>query len=231
MLQQHPGAVADDESRRFDAFLEEAARHVETVEDLERAGVHAGGAGGVRALGLTVDERDVHALEQQGCGQGQSGGAGAHDEYVGVVHGWSSFSEFCQRVLVFPWCDADAAKVNTCWPTLVGMGRKADQTKAVILAAARERFAEIGLRGHDHPGDRGRREHRPVDGDAVLRQQGPVVRRGRRVRPAVPGSVRGGPRRAGPSAGLALPLPLGGRRGARRAAALQLRRMPKRRNG
>jgi AcrR family transcriptional regulator len=35
-------------------------------------------------------------------------------------------------------------KVNTCWPTLVGMGRKADQTKAVILAAARERFAESG---------------------------------------------------------------------------------------
>jgi AcrR family transcriptional regulator len=38
----------------------------------------------------------------------------------------------------------DPRKVNTCWPTLVGMGRKADQTKAVILAAARERFAESG---------------------------------------------------------------------------------------
>jgi AcrR family transcriptional regulator len=37
-----------------------------------------------------------------------------------------------------------ARKVNTCWPTLVGMGMKADQTKAVILAAARERFAESG---------------------------------------------------------------------------------------
>jgi len=36
------------------------------------------------------------------------------------------------------------AKVNTRWPTLVGMGRKADQTKAAILAAARERFAESG---------------------------------------------------------------------------------------
>jgi len=35
-------------------------------------------------------------------------------------------------------------KVNTRWHTLVGMGRKADQTKAVILAAARERFAESG---------------------------------------------------------------------------------------
>ena len=30
------------------------------------------------------------------------------------------------------------------WPTLVDMGRKADQTKAAILAAARERFAESG---------------------------------------------------------------------------------------
>jgi AcrR family transcriptional regulator len=37
-----------------------------------------------------------------------------------------------------------ARKVNNCWHTLVGMGTKADQTKAVILAAARERFAESG---------------------------------------------------------------------------------------
>src|ERR1700704_5260566 len=35
-------------------------------------------------------------------------------------------------------------KVNSCWPTRVGMGRKADQTKGVILTAARERFAESG---------------------------------------------------------------------------------------
>jgi AcrR family transcriptional regulator len=38
----------------------------------------------------------------------------------------------------------DTRKVNARWPTLVGMGRKADQTKAVILAAARQRFAESG---------------------------------------------------------------------------------------
>jgi AcrR family transcriptional regulator len=38
----------------------------------------------------------------------------------------------------------EAKKVNMRWPTIVGMGRKADQTKAVILAAARERFAESG---------------------------------------------------------------------------------------
>jgi AcrR family transcriptional regulator len=35
-------------------------------------------------------------------------------------------------------------KVNMRWPTLVGMGSKADRTKAVILAAARERFAQSG---------------------------------------------------------------------------------------
>lgn len=38
-------------------------------------------------------------------------------------------------------------KVNVCWLTVLGMGRKADQTKAVILAAARERFAESGYEG------------------------------------------------------------------------------------
>jgi AcrR family transcriptional regulator len=38
-------------------------------------------------------------------------------------------------------------KVNSCWPTLVGMGSKAERTKAVILAAARERFAESGYEG------------------------------------------------------------------------------------
>lgn len=37
-------------------------------------------------------------------------------------------------------------KVNTCWHTLVGM-RKSDRTKATILAAARERFAEAGYEG------------------------------------------------------------------------------------
>src|SRR5213075_1642876 len=35
-------------------------------------------------------------------------------------------------------------KVNSCWHRVLGMGAKADQTKAVILAAARERFAESG---------------------------------------------------------------------------------------
>ena len=35
--------------------------------------------------------------------------------------------------------------VNTCWPTLVGMRRSSTETKALILAAARERFAESGF--------------------------------------------------------------------------------------
>jgi AcrR family transcriptional regulator len=35
--------------------------------------------------------------------------------------------------------------VNTCWPTLVGMRRSSAETKAVILAAAKQRFAESGF--------------------------------------------------------------------------------------
>ena len=35
--------------------------------------------------------------------------------------------------------------VNTCWPTIVGMRRSSEQTKAVILAAAREQFAKSGF--------------------------------------------------------------------------------------
>jgi AcrR family transcriptional regulator len=35
--------------------------------------------------------------------------------------------------------------VNSCWPTLVGMRRSSVETKAVILAAARQRFAESGF--------------------------------------------------------------------------------------
>ena len=36
-------------------------------------------------------------------------------------------------------------KVNTCWPTIVGVRRSSEQTKAVILAAAREQFAKSGF--------------------------------------------------------------------------------------
>jgi AcrR family transcriptional regulator len=35
--------------------------------------------------------------------------------------------------------------VNSCWPTLVGMRRSSVETKGVILAAARQRFAESGF--------------------------------------------------------------------------------------
>lgn len=34
--------------------------------------------------------------------------------------------------------------VNNCWPTIVGMRRSSEDTKAVILAAARENFAKAG---------------------------------------------------------------------------------------
>jgi AcrR family transcriptional regulator len=37
------------------------------------------------------------------------------------------------------------AYVNSCWPTLVGMRRSSEETKAVILAAARERFGASGF--------------------------------------------------------------------------------------
>ena len=39
----------------------------------------------------------------------------------------------------------EIAYVNSCWPTIVGMRRSSAETKAVILAAARERFAESGF--------------------------------------------------------------------------------------
>ena len=39
----------------------------------------------------------------------------------------------------------ESENVNTCWPTLVGMRRSSADTKAVILAAARERFAQSGF--------------------------------------------------------------------------------------
>jgi AcrR family transcriptional regulator len=37
------------------------------------------------------------------------------------------------------------AYVNTCWPTIVGMRRTSQETKAAILAAARERFGAAGF--------------------------------------------------------------------------------------
>jgi AcrR family transcriptional regulator len=40
---------------------------------------------------------------------------------------------------------APATYVNTCWPTVVGMRRTSQDTKAAILAAARERFATAGF--------------------------------------------------------------------------------------
>ena len=39
----------------------------------------------------------------------------------------------------------EMSDVNNCWPTLVGMRRSSAETKAVILAAAKDRFAESGF--------------------------------------------------------------------------------------
>jgi len=39
----------------------------------------------------------------------------------------------------------NVGEVNSCWHTLVGMRRSSAETKAVILAAARERFAQSGF--------------------------------------------------------------------------------------
>jgi AcrR family transcriptional regulator len=38
-----------------------------------------------------------------------------------------------------------ASYVNACWPTIVGMRRTSQETKAAILAAARERFGAEGF--------------------------------------------------------------------------------------
>ena len=40
-----------------------------------------------------------------------------------------------------------APDVNSCWPTVVDMRRSSEQTKAVILAAARARFGLAGFQG------------------------------------------------------------------------------------
>jgi AcrR family transcriptional regulator len=40
---------------------------------------------------------------------------------------------------------APAQYVNSCWPTIVDMRRSSAETKAVILAAARERFGKAGF--------------------------------------------------------------------------------------
>lgn len=42
---------------------------------------------------------------------------------------------------------ASSMEVNSCWHTLVGMRRSSEQTKAAILAAAREQFAAVGFEG------------------------------------------------------------------------------------
>ncbi len=130
-------------------------------------------------------------------GQRQPGRAGSDDEDIGVVCAVHLLLlPTSMPTLVGITMRLDVPYVNSCWHTLVGMRRSSAETKAVILAAARERFAAIGLRAGHHPGDRRGRQHRPVDGDALLRQQGPAVRRRGRLRLAASRSVRRRPRRS-----------------------------------
>jgi len=47
--------------------------------------------------------------------------------------------------LALPILRGLATEVNTCWPTIVDMRRTSQDTKAAILAAARERFGAAGF--------------------------------------------------------------------------------------
>src|ERR1700754_38528 len=51
----------------------------------------------------------------------------------------------CMPTLVGITMRLETSYVNSCWPTLVGMRRSSMETKAVILAAAKERFAQSGF--------------------------------------------------------------------------------------
>jgi AcrR family transcriptional regulator len=50
-----------------------------------------------------------------------------------------------QRLLASPILRLSATYVNSCWPTIVDMRRTSQDTKAAILAAARERFGTAGF--------------------------------------------------------------------------------------
>ena len=50
-----------------------------------------------------------------------------------------------QRLLALPIVRLSATYVNSCWPTIVDMRRTSQDTKAAILAAARERFGAAGF--------------------------------------------------------------------------------------
>jgi AcrR family transcriptional regulator len=50
-----------------------------------------------------------------------------------------------QRLLALPIVRLSATYVNSCWPTIVDMRRTSQDTKAAILAAARERFGTAGF--------------------------------------------------------------------------------------
>ncbi len=133
------------ESRRDQPGLDHSAGHIEVFKHLQGAGVHGCRPGGVLALRQLVNHDRPVPPGDQGGGHGEAGGAGAYHQDVGVVHGWLPSVELVNAC----WHDSSLARsardVNTCWPTIVDMRRSSDQTKAVILAAARERFGAVGF--------------------------------------------------------------------------------------
>ena len=110
--------------------------------------------------------------------------------------------------------------VNSCWPTLVGMRRSSEETKAVILAAARERFAESGF---ERATIRAIAADANIDPSMVMRYFGNKDQLFAAAAdfdlrfPTCPASI---PRSSGPP-GRALHGPMGTRRGADRAAAVE----------
>ena len=179
--------VADAEPRRLNALLDQPPGHVEVFEHLERARIDDSGARRVGACGLPVHHGRRNTLLDQRRGQRESARARSDDEDIGVVHSrllrlyanacWHNYARvaaLCQHLLAY-----------TCWHAEIVSGNQGGDPGRGPAAVRRVR-----VRTSHHPGDRGRREHRSVDGDALLRQQGPVVRRGRRLRSADPRSVR-----------------------------------------
>ncbi len=90
---QEPVAVADGEARRVHPARVQGRADPVRLQQLQRARVHDGGPGGVRALGLPVHDDDVVAELGQDDGGGEPDGAGADDEHIGGDHDSSLVSQ------------------------------------------------------------------------------------------------------------------------------------------
>ena len=182
----------------------------------------AGGAGGVRAFGLPVDEHDA--------ARRLTSNDAASVRPVGPAPTMRTSVSFMVSLLRF---DSNA---NACWhfhraprrrksQHAVGLHSsawvaKADQTKAVILAAARERFAESG---YEAATIRAIAADANIDPSMVMRYFGnkdQLFAAAAEFDLQFPDLSDVAPERPGPRAGVALPVALGGRRRAGRAAAV-----------